>query len=110
MKSESRSRLRGAFNAGPSHSTLFLYEIVTGTVLILGASQFAREGNTTLIYIACGMATAHAGQPIMRNMPQLLRVKFLPGDIKKVSGKTRDVPLSQTVNITRFADAIPDFV
>jgi hypothetical protein len=63
-----------------------LYEIVTFTVLILGVSEFARTGGTTLIYIACTMATAQAGQPIARNLLLLLKEKFLPGNTKKDSG------------------------
>jgi hypothetical protein len=38
-----------------------LYEVVSLTVLILGAEQFFRTGNTFLIYIACLMAAAYAG-------------------------------------------------
>jgi hypothetical protein len=55
----------------PSHQVpgpSLLYQIVTYTVLILGVSEFARTGGTTLIYVACGMATAQAGQPIVKNL------------------------------------------
>jgi hypothetical protein len=61
----------------------FLYQIVTFTVLILGVSEFARTGGTTLIYVACAMATAQAGQPIMKNLLLFLKERFLPGDSKK---------------------------
>ena len=60
-----------------------LYQIVTFTVLILGVSEFARTGGTTLIYVACAMATAQAGQPIMKNLLLFLKERFLPGDSKK---------------------------
>jgi hypothetical protein len=66
---------------GPDSS--LLYQIVTFTVLILGVSEFARTGGTTLIYVACAMATAQAGQPIVKNLLLFLKERFLPGDSKR---------------------------
>lgn len=62
---------------------LLLYQIVTFTVLILGVSDFARTGSTTLIYVAVGMATAQAGQSIVKNLLFFLKERFLPGNSKK---------------------------
>jgi hypothetical protein len=61
----------------------YLYEIVTFTVLILGVSQFTSTGSTTLVYIACGLVTAQAGQPIVKNLLQFLKERVLSSDWKK---------------------------
>ncbi|MFL5628633.1 MAG: hypothetical protein ACJ788_23885 [Ktedonobacteraceae bacterium] len=66
---------------GPS--ALVLYQIVTFTVLILGVSELARNRDTTLIYVACAMATAQAGQPIVKNLLLFLKERFFPDNSKK---------------------------